>query len=88
MDKCLGYVTDMDIIPLEMEDIWTYLIDSDGDGKRDYAYNITTKIKTIYFNFVHDKFFRIYQKQTPGFELLTLISMIALVTIILKKRKR
>ena len=77
-----------DKIPLEMEDLWTYLIDNDGDGKRDYAYNITTKIKTIYYNFVHDKFFKIYQKQTPGFELLTLLMMIALVTIILKKRKR
>ncbi len=75
-------------ISVEKEDDWIYLIDSDRDGKRDYAYNQTTRILTLYYNFIYDKFLKIYQEETPGFEVISVLIMMALVIIILRRRKR
>jgi hypothetical protein len=70
----------------KQEDNETYLIDSDGDGKWDHAYSPGTGVIT-YYEFVYQKYYTIY-KATPGFELMSLIVVIALVFIILKVRKK
>ena len=72
----------------KQEEDSTYLIDSDGDGKWDYAYNQDTGLST-YFEYVYQKYSNIFQKtqKTPGFELISLLVMIALVLIILRRRK-
>ena len=65
-----------------------YLIDSDRDGKWDYAYSFKFGLLK-YPVYVYKKYFNVYQLQntTPGFEIISLLSMIALVTIILKRRR-
>lgn len=66
----------------------TYIIDIDGDGKHDYAYNTVTGL-LAYFDYVYQKYYTIFQNEvsTPGFETISLLAMIALVFIILKRRK-
>ena len=66
----------------------TYLIDSDGDGKWDYAYNPDTGLST-YLDYLYQKYFTIYQEEmsTPGFELISLLAMMAIVLIILRRKR-
>jgi hypothetical protein len=54
----------------------TYLIDSDGDGNSDYAYNITSGLASPY-----------QEPKTPGFEVIPVICAIALVFLWRRKRK-
>ena len=67
----------------------SYLIDSDGDETWDHAYNPETGLLTYYMH-VYYKFFEIYQEamNTPGFELITLLAAVALISIILRRRKK
>lgn len=67
----------------------TYLIDIDGNGKWDYAFNQEGELST-YPEYVYIKFKKIFDDEimkTPGFELLSLLTMIALVLIILRRRR-
>ncbi len=65
-----------------------YLIDSNGDSKWEYVYNLETGLKT-YFDYVYQKYYDLYQKtsKTPGFEMITLLAIIALLVILLRWRK-
>jgi hypothetical protein len=65
-----------------------YLIDSDGDGKWDYAFKQETELLT-YLDYLIQKYFIIFQTEmsTPGFEIITVLSIIALLAIILRRRK-
>jgi len=63
----------------------TYLINSDEDSKWDYTYNSETGV-TTYYEYVYQKYYQIYQ-ETPGFEVLSLLAMMGLVFIILRRRK-
>jgi hypothetical protein len=63
----------------------TYLIDTDLDGKWDYAYNLDLGLST-YYEFLYNKYLKIYQ-ETPGFEFISLLVMIVLLFIIYKRRK-
>jgi tetrahydromethanopterin S-methyltransferase subunit B len=63
----------------------TYLIDTDLDGKWDYAYDFDIGLST-YYEFLYNKYMKIYL-ETPGFELLSLLTMIGLLIIIYKRRK-
>ncbi|UCF12799.1 MAG: DUF11 domain-containing protein, partial [Thermoplasmatales archaeon] len=66
----------------------TYLIDSDGDGKWDYAYNLITELSP-YVDFVIQKWLKIYEEEkTPGFEAISLLAMIVLILVILRKKRR
>jgi len=67
----------------------SYLIDSDGDKKWDYAYNPEDGLLT-YYEYVYQKFFAIYQvkKATPGFEIVPILAVIALLAIILRKKRK
>ena len=66
----------------------SYLIDSDGDGKWDYAYDPDTGLIT-YYDFVYEKYFVIYEaNKAPGFELLTMLAVIGLIAIILRKKRK
>jgi len=67
----------------------SYLINSDEDKKWDYAYNSEDGLLT-YYEFVYNKFIVIYEaeKATPGFELISLLLVIALITIILRKKRK
>ena len=71
------------------KDNGNYLIDSDGNDKWDHAYNPETGLLTYYMHVYH-KFFEIYQeaKNTPGFELISLLVAITLISIILKRRRK
>ena len=67
----------------------TYLIDRDGDGKWDYAFDLEKGLSP-YPEYVYQKFKKIFYEEinkTPGFELLSLLAMIALVLIILRRRR-
>jgi len=64
----------------------TYLIDSNGDGKWDHAYNLETGLST-YYDYVYQKYYNIYQQSTPGFEVISVLAMIALVLIILRRKR-
>ena len=65
-----------------------YLIDSNGDDKWEYVYNLETGLKT-YFDYVYQKYYDLYQEtsKTPGFEMISLLAMIALLIILLRRRK-
>ena len=66
----------------------TYLIDADGDGKWDYAYNLITELSP-YVEYVIQKYLNIYEtEKIPGFETISLLAMIALVLVILRKKRR
>ena len=71
------------------KDNGNYLIDSNGDDKWDHAYNQESGLLTYYMH-VYYKYFEIYQtaKNTPGFELLTLLVTITIISIILKRRRK
>jgi len=64
----------------------TYLIDSSGNNKWDYAYNPETGLST-YYEYVYQKYYNIYQQSTPGFELVFLLATMALVLIIMRRRR-
>ncbi|UCE38560.1 MAG: PKD domain-containing protein, partial [Thermoplasmata archaeon] len=65
-----------------------YLIDSDGDGKWDHVFNLERGLST-YFLFVYRKYLKIYEEtpKTPGFEVISFLAMLALVLIILRRRR-
>ena len=63
----------------------TYLIDINGDGKWDYAFNLKTGLSK-YHDYLYLKYYNIYKK-TPGFELISALAMIGLVLIILRRRR-
>jgi len=67
----------------------SYLIDSDGDKRWEYAYDSENGLIT-YYEFVYQKFFKIYEakKATPGFEFISLLAIIALVSIILRRKRK
>jgi len=53
----------------------------------DYTYNPDSGVLT-YDDYIYNKYNRIFQElNTPGFELITLLAVIALVVILMKKRK-
>ena len=97
----LGYITDddtdetydtfhdTDVETALGQDGDNYLIDSDGDGKWDHAYNLTTGLLT-YFEFVYNKYHMIFQTElsTPGFDVIPVLAMLGLLVIILRRRKR
>ncbi len=65
-----------------------YLIDSDGDGKWDHVYNPVEGLST-YFDYVYQKYLKIYAEanKTPGFGIISVLAMMALVLIILRRRR-
>jgi hypothetical protein len=65
----------------------TYLIDSNGDGKWDYAFNKRKGIST-YVNYLYTKYYDKFANDTPGFETLTLLLAIALLCIVTMKKRR
>ncbi|MFH1101369.1 MAG: PKD domain-containing protein [Methanobacteriota archaeon] len=72
---------------VEKEDNSTYLIDSDGNGKWDYAFNLKTGL-VPYSTYVYQKYYALYQNaKTPGFEALSVLAMLVLVVIILRRRR-
>jgi PKD repeat protein len=77
------------VTKVEKDSTGAYLIDSDGNGKWDFAYDPEHGLLK-YPEYVYKKYFNIYQLQntTPGFELISIIAMIALVTIIMKRRQK
>ncbi|MFW6121553.1 MAG: PKD domain-containing protein, partial [Petrotogales bacterium] len=82
----LFYCNETDNETFTKEENGTYLIDTDGDDKWDYAYNQDTGL-TLYYHYVFDKYYTIY-KETPGFELITLLAMIAIVLAIMRRRRK
>lgn len=67
----------------------TYLIDSDGDGKWDYSYNQESGLST-YYEYVYQKYQKIFNDEigkAPGFEMISLLAMLAVVLIIVKRRE-
>jgi hypothetical protein len=72
---------------VEKVDNNTYLIDSDGNGKWDYAFNLKTGL-VPYSTYVYQKYYALYQNaKTPGFEALSVLAMLILVVIILRRRR-
>jgi len=68
----------------------TYLIDSDGDGKKDYAFDLETGLLSTFYEYVYQKYKKIFYdeiNETPGFEVISLLAMMALVLIILRRRR-
>jgi len=70
-------------------EINAYLIDSDGDGNWDHAYDLEEGLMT-YSLFVFQKYDPIFQEQlsSPGFELIMLLIGIGIVFFIIKRRKK
>ncbi len=64
----------------------TYLIDIDGDGRWDYAFNLESGLLR-YHDYLYEKYYTMY-KDTPGFELISLLAIIALLAIILRRRRK
>jgi hypothetical protein len=64
----------------------TYLIDSDGDSKWDHTYSQEKGVLT-YYEYVYQKYYQKYKTTTPGFEIVSLLAMIAIVLIIMRRRK-
>jgi len=64
----------------------TYLIDSDGDGKWDYVFNPFEIDFSNYYIYLYEKYYEKWQL-TPGFELLSVMAMIALLLIIKRRKK-
>ena len=77
------------IIDIEMDDE-TYLIDIDEDGKTDYAYNMEDGLLP-YPEYVYQKYKEIFNEEmntTPGFEVISLLAMIGIVLIILRRKNK
>ncbi|UCH72337.1 MAG: PKD domain-containing protein [Thermoplasmatales archaeon] len=100
-DKIKGYLVDEESINIyelfdnintgkqtdvQKEDDDTYLIDSDGNGEWDYAYNLDTGLST-YYDYLYQKYYQMY-KDTPGFELISLLATMMLVLIILRRKNK
>jgi PKD repeat protein len=64
----------------------TYLIDIDADGRWDYAFNPDEIEFSTYHIFLYNKFYRKWQL-IPGFEIVSVIAMIALLLIIRRRKK-
>ena len=64
----------------------TYLIDGDGNGKWDHTYSQEKGVLT-YYEYVYQKYYRKYKSTTPGFEIISLLSMIAIALIIMRRRR-
>ena len=63
----------------------TYLIDVDGDSKWDYVFNSTGVYS--YYLYLYEKYIKIVSNDIPGFELISVLTMVGLVIIILKRRR-
>jgi hypothetical protein len=100
-DKIKGYLVDNDSegtydifdnivtgdkIDVKVENNKSYLIDIDGDGKKDYVYDLDEGLLT-YFDYVYKKYLRIYEKtpKAPAFEMVTLLMVV--LFIILRRRR-
>ncbi|MFE3845736.1 PKD domain-containing protein, partial [Thermoplasmatota archaeon] len=59
----------------------TYIFDIDGDDKWDLIYDTKTGLKTEFYEYIEPKL-------TPGFELLYLLTLLAIFLIILRKRRK
>ncbi|KYK31336.1 MAG: hypothetical protein AYK22_07980 [Thermoplasmatales archaeon SG8-52-3] len=70
-------------------DSGSYLIDSNGDSKWDYAFSFDTGLIT-YYEFVYNKYIEIYetQKAAPGFELVFALLAIALMVILIRRKRK
>ena len=68
----------------------TYLIDSDSDTEWDHAYNQETGELLTYSEYIFDKVYKIFleEYEAPGFELISVLAMIALLLIIMKRRRK
>ena len=102
-DVIVGYLTDLDSDgtydifnntntgkhTVVEKDNTSYLIDIDGNDKWDYAYNMVTGILVPYHEFVINKYHKIYLEEieTPGFEVISVLAMIAIVLILLKRKR-
>jgi len=76
------------IINIEMDGD-TYLIDIDEDGKIDYAFNFEDGLLP-YPDYVYNKYREIFNEEilkTPGFEMISLLAMMGIVLIILRRRR-
>jgi hypothetical protein len=69
--------TDMETITKQIND--GYLLDTNGDGKSDYIYNLESGLSS----YNEEK----NGEKTPGFELISVFCIIALVLLWKKKRK-
>jgi PKD repeat protein len=78
-----------ELITIVEKDTGSYLIDSNGDDKWDYAYDHDQGLIT-YYEFVYQKYLVIYEaeKPIPGFELITLLAVITLLAILLRRKKK
>jgi len=74
---------------VQKEEDGTYLIDSDNDGEWDHVYNPDMDVLLTYEDYIWEKYYKIAQEKlsTPGFELISLLVVIALVAIILRRRR-
>ena len=75
------------IIDIEMDDE-IYLIDIDEDGWKDYAFSTEDGLMP-YPEYVYQKYKEIFNEEmnaTPGFELISLLAMIGVVMIILRRK--
>jgi hypothetical protein len=68
----------------------TYLIDSDADGKWDHTYHHGIGVLT-YYDYLYQKYYKIvfqdYQ-ETPGFGIIPLLTVMACVVLITRKKQR
>ncbi|MBU0496807.1 MAG: PKD domain-containing protein, partial [Candidatus Thermoplasmatota archaeon] len=64
----------------------TYLIDIDGDGIWDYAYNRQRGV-SAYYQYLYDKYYEKLSQDTPGFELVTLLVSLGLIIVIFKRKR-
>jgi hypothetical protein len=66
----------------------TYLIDIDGNDTWDYTYNSDSGLST-YSQYVYQKYLNIFEEElaAPGFELISLLAMIALVIFIMRRKR-
>jgi PKD repeat protein len=76
---------------VEMEDEEdAYLIDSDGDGKWDYVYDLVTDDLLTYYEYVYQKYLKMYKevRETPGFDVVvSLLAIIAVALFTLRRRR-
>jgi len=64
----------------------TYLIDINGDGKWDFTFNFNVGLLT-YLNYLYQKYFQKMSQDTPGFEIISCLAILALVIFIKRRRK-
>ena len=65
----------------------TYLIDSDGDGTWDHTFNRRTGVSP-YYQYLYNKYYEKFANDTPGFEIILLIGALAVVIMVMRRRKK